>query len=111
MSEDAIDQMIYDGLFDEWNKQHVEYVKAIGEDRWNKVHDVVSDDSTGLVVRCGTILMNLLILMNTTGVEVDVGMAVAQEDNGDVCPIPTLVNLDFLTDKDKEYLSELFNED
>ena len=55
--------------------------------------------------------MNLLIVMNTTGTEVDISLAITADVDGDVQLIPPLGDLDFLTDKDKEYLSNLFSED
>lgn len=104
-------QVCYEGLLDEWHKQFTEFSKAIGHDAWNEIHAVVTDESASIVGRCGVLLMNLLILMNTTGVEVNVGMAIAAEESGDVQLIPPLGDLDFLTDKDREYLSDLFSED
>lgn len=103
-------QMCYDRLYTEWNNHSAEYVAEIGQGNWELVHAMVSDESAGLVIRCGTLLMNLLILMNTTGTEVNVGMAVSVDTEGDVLLIPS-TDLDFLTDKDKAYLSDLFSDD
>jgi hypothetical protein len=104
-------QVCFDGLFCEWEKHRVEYIEAISEGAWDTINAVVSKEDGGLVTRCGVLLMNLLILMNTTGVEVDVGMAIAADEDGYVNLMPPLIDLDFLTDKDKEYLSNLFDED
>ena len=104
-------QVCYEGLLDEWHKQFTESSKAIGHVTWNEIEAVVSDKSASIVGRCGVLLMNLLILMNTTGTEVDISMAITADVDGDVQLIPPLGDLDFLTDKDKEYLSNLFSED
>ena len=104
-------QVCYEGLLDEWHKQFMESSKAIGHVAWNEIEAVVSDESASIVGRCGILLMNLLILTNTTGAEVDVSMAITADFDGNVQLIPPLGDLDFLTDKDKEYLTNLFGDD
>lgn len=104
-------QECFDGLHVEWVGHSAEFVEVAGQENWMSINSAVTDDSSGIVNRCGLMLMNLLTLMNTTGAEVNIGMAVAVEESGDVQLMPPIADLEFLSDKDKEYLTGLFSED